>query len=159
MGGQIVVVIVLALLAGVGGGFLSRFFGTAKEPRAHGEGRAIRATNIALVDELDRERAVLKLVEDRPMLVLSDQYMLSSGDKALRSRFALGILADGAPGIEVTDPNGRKRIVISLAADGTAVVELAARNTKAGMKLSVSQESVSALTTFDEQGRLGAKWP
>jgi hypothetical protein len=159
MGGQFVVIIAIALIAGAGGGLLSRLLLPANVPVKRNEPGSLRATNIALVDGLGRERAVLKLVDNRPMLVLSDEYVVPSGDKVLMARVAAGILKDGVPGVELADPNGKKRIAISVGTDGESMLELVARNGKGGLTLSVTSEGVPAVMSVDVEGKRAATWP
>src|SRR5690242_15924699 len=72
--GALLFTIPIALTAGLAGGFISRLLSPARQPNS--EPGVIRATNLALVDDRGRERAVLALIRGRPMLVLSDEYTL-----------------------------------------------------------------------------------
>ncbi len=158
MGGQIAVIVSVALVAGMAGGLLSGLLRHARGAAGRLPGM-IRATNIALVDDVGRERAVLKLVDGRPMLVLSDEFKLPSGDKVLVARLAVGILGDGAPGLEIVDSDGKKRAVLSLAADGVSALEVTARNNKAAITLSVTADGAAALMSLDDRGNRVVKWP
>jgi hypothetical protein len=157
MGGVIVAAVALVLVAGLAGGLFTKFVWPTI-PTPDDEPRRIRATNLALVDEQGRERAVLKLIDGRPIFALSDEYRLPLGETVSTSRVAIGILQDGAPGLELTDPNGKKRIAVAVAANGTSLFELHARNSKARIALRMTADGMLTLQSFDDAGNPRANW-
>ena len=157
MPGGLLLTIPVALAAGLAGGLISRLLWPPQKPNS--EPGVIRATNLALVDDQGRERAVLALVRGRPMLVLSDEHTLLKGDTLLRARLAIGILEDGAPGLELADANGKKRALLSLRANGSATLELTVKNSNARAALSAPVDGNAFFESFDRAGNQVAHWP
>lgn len=155
--GAILLTIPVALVAGFAGGVISRLLRPTQKLNS-GPG-VIRATNLALVDDRGRERAVLALVQGRPMLVLSDEHTLPNGDTVLRARLAIGILEDGAPGLELADVNGKKRALLSVRANGSSVMELTVKNSDARATLSAPVDGNAFFEAFDREGNQVAHWP
>jgi hypothetical protein len=155
--GALLFTIPIALTAGLAGGFISRLLSPARQP--NGEPGVIKATNLALVDERGRERAVLALIRGRPMLVLSDEYTLPTGDTILRARVAIGILDDGAPGLELADANGKKRALVSVKANGSSIMELTVKNSNARATLSAPADGNAFFEFSDRAGNQVARWP
>lgn len=77
----------------------------------------------------------------------------------MRPRVAIGILDDGTPGLELADPDGKKRASITLTPDGISAVEMMARTGRARVTLSASAEGRIALVSFDEKGAQVNTWP
>ncbi|HEV3109462.1 MAG TPA: hypothetical protein VGY99_03130 [Candidatus Binataceae bacterium] len=154
-----VIALFFGLAGGLAAGLVSRLAESRSRPLSANPRLAIRATNIALVDEQGRERVVVKLVDGRPVLVFSDEHRLPSGDVVSTSRLAIGILHDGTPSLEIADSNGRQRASLAVTAGGSALLELMAKNGKAHISMSVGADGPSALTFFDEMGSQTIKWP
>jgi hypothetical protein len=111
-----------------------------------------RTTNLALVDDQGRERGIFASVNSRPMFLISDEHRLPSGDTILMPRVAIGILEDGAPSLELADPDGKRRASFTVTPNGSSVLEMMARSSKARVTLSVAADGQIALTSFDERG-------
>jgi hypothetical protein len=150
--------IVMGFAAGFAGGLISRFK-SASGVIAVGPARSVRATSISLVDEQERERAVLKLVEGRPILLLTDERRLPSGDVISMPRVAMGILQNGTPSLELADLSGRKRVTLAVMANDAALLELAAKNGKSRISIDVGPDGPPAITAVNDVGRPTAKWP
>src|SRR5437870_5259919 len=86
--GVFLATVVLGLAAGLAGRLLSKFLSITAAPDH--ESREIRASNLALVDDRGRERAVLTLIDGRPILVLADEHSLGSGDWVSSRELLLG---------------------------------------------------------------------
>jgi hypothetical protein len=98
MSGDIIPTIIIALLAGLAGGFFSKWAWPVSATTQEDGFGAVRASSFALVDEHGRERTVLKLVDgSRPILLMTDEHQLPSGDRMLMPRLALGMLDHGVP--------------------------------------------------------------
>jgi hypothetical protein len=154
--GSMLLLIPLALLAGLAGGLISRLFWPVDQ--AKGQPGPVRTTNLSLVDDRGRQRAVLTLIGGRPMLVLSDELSQPTGDTILRARLAVGILKDGAPGLELADGNGKKRALFSVTADGVSLLELTVRNSNARATLNAPTDGNASLEFFDRTGTRTAQW-
>jgi hypothetical protein len=103
MGGPSIANAIIALVAGVGGGVLSRFLGVGRR-RLPGAGASagmadgpIRVRRRTLVDDLGRERALLRLLDGGVTLLLTDEAMswrvlLRAGERGPFLRFYDGVL-------------------------------------------------------------------
>jgi hypothetical protein len=148
--------VAVGLVAGFAGGSLSRLIWHVDAPDGP---KAIRTTNLALVDDQGRERGIFALVNNRPVFLISDEHRLPSGDTILMARIAIGILEDGAPSIELGDPDGKRRASLTVTPNGCSVMEMMARSSKARVTLSVTADGQIALTSFDETGGQLMRWP
>jgi hypothetical protein len=93
------------------------------------------------------------------MLVLTDEHALPKGGSLLRARLAIGILEDGAPGLELADTNGKKPAFLSVTANGSSLLELTVKNGKARATLSAPVDGNAFFESFDQAGNQVAHWP
>jgi|SRR5216683_209071 len=104
--GLYITAVTLGIFGGIAGSLILRLLWPSMATTDDGEPREVRTTNLTLVDAEGRERGVLKLVEGRPILLLTAERMLPSGDRALIPRLAIGIL-DDRPVWNSRTPTGR----------------------------------------------------
>ncbi len=157
--GLYITAVTLGIFGGIAGSLILRLLWPSMATTDDGEPREVRTTNLTLVDAEGRERGVLKLVEGRPILLLTAERMLPSGDRALIPRLAIGILDDDSPGVELADPDGKMRVLLRVTADGTSALELTARNTEARAALSALANGPATVTLADESGRAVFRQP
>jgi hypothetical protein len=66
------------------------------------------------------------------------------------ARIGLGTLADGTPGLELADTNGKLRALFGLGADRNSFLKLTDRNGEAQAVLTAPAEGVPTLQIFDQ---------
>jgi len=179
MGGPSIANAIIALVAGVGGGVLSRFLGAGRR-RLPGAGASagmadgpIRVRRLTLVDDSGRERALLRLLDGGVTLLLTDEAMswrvlLSAGERGpflrfyeeeINSRLGIGILRDGFPGLELADADGTARASLSLDAAGRASFALRDKTGVIRASFEVSADGDPSLVFADINGNTLVKFP
>jgi len=179
MGGPFIANAIVALVAGVCGGLLSRFLGAGRR-RLPGAGASagmadgpIRVRRLTLVDDSGRERALLRLIDDDVTLLLTDEAMswgvlLSAGERGpflrfykeeINSRLGIGILHDGFPGLELADAAGTARASLRLDAAGMASFALRDKTGVIRASLEVPADGDPSLVFADRNGNPSVKLP
>ncbi len=177
MGGPSVVNAIIALVAGVAGGLLSHFFWVSRrslDTASSGATKSdVRVRGLTLVDDSEREKALLRLLDSGVTLLLTDDAMswrvrLSAGDRGpflhflereVTSRLGIGILRDGLPGVELADTDGTARASLSLSGAGIASLALRDRRGVIRASLEVPADGDPSLVFSDSNGETLAKFP
>jgi len=98
-------VMAAAVLSGLIGGTFAHWF-LFSPAQAQSEAKIVTATELRLVDESGRTRALLSLLLGKPRLIMTD-------DKG-EFRVEMGLDAEGHPNLTLRDQAGRTRAALSL---------------------------------------------
>jgi hypothetical protein len=155
----------IALVAGVIGGILTQI--KLRRPAKQQNGvLEIRNRRFVLVNEADRQRALLRVINDDATLLLSDPEMrwrvrvgvgkegpyIYLSQEEINTRMGLGITPEGAAGLELLARDGTPRVVLGLAADGEGSLVFNDARKGVRAKLAVSAGGYVSFTLFDEAG-------
>lgn len=132
---QFLLVMAAAVLSGLIGGASAHWF-FFSPAQAQPEAKAVNATELRLVDETGRTRALLSLLLGKPRLIMTDdkgEFRMEMGldaeghpnltlrDQAGRTRAALK-LNQGDPVLSFLDTGGRRRVTLKLNASGAPIM-------------------------------------
>lgn len=131
-----------------------------------GSEKTVTTSELRLVDERGRTRALLSLLRGSPRLIMTDEQgefrlelglgaqgrpVLSLRDQEGRPRTTVSVQSGGAPVILLNDDQGRKRASLSLSADGSPALIMSDKSGKD--RLAVWQEAgEQGLALADENG-------
>ncbi len=169
-------VVAVAVLSGVAGGLLSRALWPQRHvPRPHDDGtpQTTTAKSFVLIDEANRQRGLLRVINEDVLLLLTDLAMrwairISVGnegpymyfsEKEIPSRVGLGILPNGDAAIELAEPSGKGRGFFRLGADGTCALLLNDSEGRTRVSLQVSAGGDPSLTLLDAAGNALTRLP
>lgn len=162
---QFTIALIVMAVAGLAGGALVNLF-PAPMARAQ-DSMMITTSELRLVDESGRTRALLSLLRGRPRLIMTDDNgefrieigLSYNGNPALwlrdsegKPRIQLALNATENPNMILSDSNGRGRIALGLGADDSPAMIL--RDHMGRDRLALWQESQElGLALADEEGR------
>ena len=140
---QFWVILAAAVAAGlIGGAFSDRFFNRRAEAVTGG---LVNATELRLVDERGRTRALLSLLRGKPRLIMTDE----KGE----FRLELGIGEGGEPAVRLRDADGRGRIELALTGQGSPSLDLSDAAGRNRISLGLNSVGYPALFMRDDAGR------
>jgi hypothetical protein len=84
--------------------------------------------------------------------VEAQQFLLRDGTGKLRG--SMGVLSDGAVGLNFSDPNGRTRITVDLASNGTPGVDLYDQDGKVRATMALGDAGQPGLGLYGPNGHL-----
>src|SRR5580658_6563126 len=84
--------------------------------------------------------------------VEAQQFLLRDGTGKLRG--SMGVLSDGAVGLNLSDPNGRTRITVDLASNGTPGVDLYDQNGKVRATMALGDDGDPGVGLYGAKGHL-----
>jgi len=87
-----------------------------------------------------------------PDTVEAQQFLLRDSSGKLRG--SMGVLSDGAVGLNFSDPNGRTRITVDLASNGTPGVDLYDQDGKVRATMALGDAGEPGLGLFGASGNL-----
>ncbi len=87
-----------------------------------------------------------------PDTVEAQQFLLRDSSGKLRG--AIGVLSDGAVGLNFSDPSGRTRLTLDLAADGTPGLDLYDQDGKVRATMALGDAGQPGLGLFGPNGNL-----
>jgi hypothetical protein len=87
-----------------------------------------------------------------PETVEAQQFLLRDASGNLRG--AMGVLSDGAVGLNLSDSSGRSRVTVDLAANGTPGVDLYDQNGKIRATLALGDSGQPGLGLYGPDGHL-----
>jgi hypothetical protein len=87
-----------------------------------------------------------------PDTVEAQQFLLRDSSGKLRG--AIGVLSDGAVGLNFSDPNGRTRLTLDLAANGTPGLDLYDQDGKVRATMALGDAGEPGLGLFGPNGNL-----
>ena len=87
-----------------------------------------------------------------PDTVEAQQFLLRDSTGKLRG--AMGVLPDGAVGLNLSDPNGRTRITVDLASNGTPGVDLYDQDGKVRATMALGDAGQPGLGLYGPNGHL-----
>jgi hypothetical protein len=88
----------------------------------------------------------------QPQSVDAEQFVLRSSDGKVRG--AMGVMADGAVGMNLTDIKGQTRITVDVAADGSPGLDFYDPQGKLRATYALSASGTPGLGLYDETGKL-----
>ncbi len=87
-----------------------------------------------------------------PDTVEAQQFLLRDSTGKLRG--AMGVLPDGAVGLNLSDPNGRTRVTVDLASNGTPGVDLYDQEGKVRATMALGEAGQPGLGLYGPNGHL-----
>jgi|SRR5579862_8212940 len=87
-----------------------------------------------------------------PETVEAQQFLLRDSSGKLRG--AMGVLPDGAVGLNLSDPNGRTRVTVDLASNGTPGVDLYDQDGKVRATMALGDAGQPGLGLYGPNGHL-----
>jgi len=99
--------------------------------------------------------ALFTMAETSPTVqdtVEAQQFLLRDSSGKLRG--AMGVLSDGAVGLNLSDPNGRTRVTVDLASNGTPGVDLYDQDGKVRATMALGDAGEPGLGLFGPSGNL-----
>jgi len=87
-----------------------------------------------------------------PETLEAQQFLLRDSSGKLRG--AMGVLSDGAVGLNFSDPSGRTRLTLDLAANGTPGVDLYDQDGKVRATMALGDDGQPGLGLFGPNGNL-----
>lgn len=84
--------------------------------------------------------------------VEAQQFLLRDGSGKLRG--SMGVLSDGAVGLNLSDPNGRTRVTLDLASNGTPGVDLYDQNGKERATVALGDAGDPGVGLYGPDGHL-----
>jgi hypothetical protein len=87
-----------------------------------------------------------------PDTVEAQQFLLRDSTGKLRG--SMGVLSDGAVGLNLSDPNGRTRVTVDLAANGTPGVDLYDQDGKERATMALGDAGQPGLGLYGPDGHL-----
>src|SRR5271156_872782 len=87
-----------------------------------------------------------------PDTMEAQQFLVRDSGGKLRA--ALGVLSDGAVGLNLTDPSGRTRLTVDLAANGTPGVDLYDQDGKVRATMALGDDGLPGVGLYGPNGNL-----
>jgi hypothetical protein len=87
-----------------------------------------------------------------PDTIEAQQFLLRDSSGKLRG--AMGVLSDGAVGLNLSDPDGRTRVTVDLASNGTPGVDLYDQNGKVRATMALGDDGDPGVGLYGAKGHL-----
>ena len=158
--------LLLAFLAGLGGGLLAAWL-TSASPASADSQKALVAGELRLADENGRTRLLLTLLRGKPRLFMLDdagEYRLEMGlgdsgephiwlrDRDGAAKVQVALTGGGRPAFRLADERGRERAILGLSESGDPTMILRSESGRDRVAL-WSDKKESGLALADNQGR------
>ncbi len=142
--GRAPALLLMAFLAGLGGGLTAAWLGSPA-PASADNSRALVAGELRLADENGRTRLLLTLLRGKPRL-----FML---DDAGEYRLEMGLGDKGEPHIWLRDGDGAAKVQVALTGSGRPAFRLADQRGRERATLGLSESGDPTMILRDESGR------